>query len=138
MVRYSNDGLTDATGKEILGAKDMTPWELFAQSIGFTPSKVSETYAARGAIKDAQRYDDDRRSNLLRRFQNASVEDRPALIREITEFNRANPAATISRSQLLKSVQSFKQREQRVKHFGVDLRGADVAYAEEGDPYETD
>jgi hypothetical protein len=137
-IRYSNDGLTDATGKEIMGAKDMSPWELFAQSIGFAPSSVAEKYAARAAIKDAQSYDDDRRAKLIRRFQNASVDERAGIISEITSFNRANPAASISRSQLLKSMQSFRQREARVKTYGLDLRGADVAYAEEGEPYETD
>lgn len=137
-LRYTNDGLTDATGKEILGAKDMTPWELFAQSMGFSPAKIADKYEGRAAIKDEQRHDDTRRAVLLRRFQNADPDERAGIIREIAAFNRANPAATISRSQLLKSTVEFRRREARVKRYGVDLRGADVAYAEAGSPYEDD
>jgi hypothetical protein len=136
-IRYSSEGLTDATGKEIIGADKLSPWQLFAQSIGFQPSQVSEAYARRAAIKDAQGYDADRRANLMRRFQNAaSPEDRADIIREITKFNQANPMAGISRSQLLKSVQSFKERSVRTSSLGVDLQGDDLLYAEEGEPYE--
>lgn len=137
-IRYSSEGLTDATGKEIIGAKDMSPWQLFAQSIGFQPSQVSEAYARRAAIKDAEQYDKGRRSTLLRRFQNASPAERQQLAIEIAAFNKANPAQGITRSQLIKSMVGFKQREARVRRFGVDLRGKDLAYEEAGDAYNTD
>lgn len=135
-IRYSNEGLTDATGKEIIGADKLSPWQLFAQSIGFQPAQVSEAYARRAAIKDAQGYDADRRAQLLRRFQNASVDERAGIIGEIAEFNRGNPMAGISRSQLLKSVQSFKERSVRTSSLGVDLQGDDILYEEEGSAYE--
>lgn len=136
MIRYTSEGLTDATGKEIIGADKLSPWQLFAQSIGFQPSQVSEAYARRAAIKDAQSHDTQRRQTLLRRFQNAAPDERAGIIREITEFNRANPAAGISRSQLLKSVQSFKERAARTSRFGVDLQGDDILYEQEGEVYE--
>jgi len=136
MIRYTSEGLTDATGKEIIGADKLSPWQLFAQSIGFQPAQVSEAYARRAAIKDSQSYDTQRRQTLMRRFQNADASERPAIIQEIIEFNRANPAAGISRSQLLKSVQAFKKRAARTSRFGVDLQGDDIAYAEEGEVYE--
>lgn len=138
MIRYSNEGLTDATGKEIVGADKLSPWGLFAQSIGFQPSQVSESYAARAAIKDAQGHDQERRATLMRRYQNGSPQDRASLIREITEFNAANPAARISRSQLLKSVESFRKRERLSRRYGVVLQGDDVRYAEEGEIYNDD
>src|SRR5262245_7840755 len=136
MIRYTNEGLTDATGKEIIGADKLSPWQLFAQSIGFQPSQVSEAYARRAAIKDAQSHDVQRRNTLMRRFQNAAPDERAGIIREITEFNRANPAAGISRSQLLRSVQSFKERAARTSRFGVDLQGDDILYEQEGAVYE--
>jgi hypothetical protein len=137
MIRYSSEGLTDATGKEIIGADKLSPWQLFAQSVGFQPAQVSEAYARRAAIKDAQGHDADRRSTLLRRFQNAGTADeRDGVISDIRDFNKANPMAGISRSQLLKSAQSFKERAQRSSLYGVDLQGDDVLYAEEGEIYE--
>lgn len=136
-IRYSSEGLTDATGKEIIGAKDMSPWQLFMQSIGFQPSQVSEAYARRAAIKDAESYDKDRRNTLMRRFQNADPAGRQQLAIEIAAFNKANPAQGITRSQLIKSIVGFKQREARVRKFGVDLRGKDVMYEEAGEPYST-
>lgn len=135
-IRYSSEGLTDATGKEIIGADKLSPWQLFAQSIGFQPAQVSEAYARRAAIKDAQGHDADRRAQLMRRFQNASADERADIIGEITEFNRDNPMAGISRSQLLKSVQSFKERSVRTSSLGVDLQGDDILYEEEGSAYE--
>lgn len=137
-IRYTNEGLTDATGKEILGAKEMTPWQLFMQSIGFQPSRVSEAYARRAAIKDAQSYDNERRAMLLRRYQLADADERRELLKEISEFNRANPAAGITRSQLLKSLRSFREREERMRRYGVDLRGDDILYAKRGEVYADD
>jgi hypothetical protein len=137
MIRYTSEGLTDATGKEIIAADKLSPWQLFAQSVGFQPAQVSEAYARRAAIKDAQSHDAQRRQVLLRRFQNAAPDQRSAIIEEIREFNSANPAAGISRSQLLKSVQSFHERAARTRVFGVDLQGDDVLYEDEGDIYET-
>jgi hypothetical protein len=137
MIRYSSEGLTDATGKEIIGADKLSPWQLFAQSVGFQPAQVSEAYARRAAIKDAQGHDAERRATLLRRFQNAgTAENREGVIRDIQDFNRANPAAGISRSQLLKSARSFKERAQRSSLYGVDLQGKNILYAEEGEIYE--
>lgn len=135
MIRYSNEGLTDATGKEIIGADKLSPWDLFAQSMGFQPSRVSEKYAARAAIKDAEGYDDERRAGLLRRYQNSDPAERGEMIQKIAEFNRANPAARISRSQLLKSMESFRKRSQLSRRYGVVLEGADTQYAEEGEVY---
>lgn len=136
-IRYSSEGLTDATGKEIIGADKMSPWQLFAQSIGFQPSQVSEAYGRRAAIKDAQTYDADRRKTLMMRFQNARTpEARADVLGDITVFNKTNPAASISRSQLMKSIVSFKERAARTSRFGVDLRGKNALYANEGDYYE--
>lgn len=136
-IRYSNEGLTDASGKEIIGANKLGPWDLFLQSIGFQPSRVSEAYQRRSVIKGAQAYDDDRRYGLMRRMQRADTpEERSEILQEVTRFNKANPEAGISRSQLIRSVNSFKEREAKMKRFGLDLRDEDVGYAKEGEIYE--
>lgn len=136
-VRFSQQGLTDASGREIMDAKQLSPYQLFMKSVGFQPSDVSESYARRGAIKDAQQYDRDRRSVLLRKIQRASEpEDRAKILDEIQEFNRENPAAFINRSQIIQSIQRFKESSVRSSKFGADLRDDDITYAEEGEPYE--
>jgi hypothetical protein len=134
-LRYTNEGLTDATGKEIIGADKLEPWQLFMQSVGFQPGQVAETYARRTAIKDAQQHDAGRRATLMSRYHNATVAERADLVQEIAEFNKANPAARITRSQLLRSQQSYAQREARMRRYGVDLPGDDIMYQEEGEPY---
>jgi hypothetical protein len=136
--RFTNEGLTDATGKEIIGANDMTPWQLFTQSLGFQPADISDKYAGRAAINDAKQYDADRATVLKRRFNNADPTERADILKEIVEFNRDNPGALITRAQLLKSAQGFRDREARVRRYGVDLRGRQRAYLEEGSPYEAD
>jgi hypothetical protein len=135
-IRYSQDGLTDGSGKPIIDAKALSPWQLFAQSIGFQPAEVSEAYARRAAIKDAQTYDNQRRQMLMHRYQNAgSPEGRQQIAMEIGEFNKANPMAVITRSQLIKSMQSFQQSAQRTQILGADLKRNQVGYARRGDAY---
>lgn len=137
-IRFSNEGLSDGTGKEIIGADKMTPWDLFVQSIGVQPARTSEKYAERNAITAQQTYDEERRSKLMQRFNNADPMEREELLREITEFSRRNPAAAITRSQLLRSAQQWRQSEQRMGLYGANLRGRDVLYADEGEDYAAD
>lgn len=137
-IRFSQQGLTDASGKEILGAEQMTPWDLFLKAGGFQPGKVSEGFARRSAIKDAQGYDGNRRKVLLRKIQRATPDERAGILSEIDRFNAANPGAYINRSQIIQSVQRFKEGSIRSSMLGADLRDDDVLYAEEGEPYEDD
>lgn len=134
--RFSSEGLTDATGKEIIGADKMTPWDLFVQSIGVQPGRTAEKYAQRNAINAQKDYDVQRRSRLMQRFNNAQPADRAELLREIAEFSRRNPAAAISRSQLLRSVQQRRQDEYRIGIYGANLRGREALYAEIGEDFD--
>lgn len=137
-MRYSNEGLTDATGKEIVGAEKMEPQELFLQALGFQPARVSEAYAGRAAIKDRQSAEDKSRSLLMRRYNNAGPDERQEMLTEIMRWNRDHPAARITRSQLLRGLKDFRSRELRTSQYGVDLQGADRTYLETGEPYEVE
>lgn len=135
-IRYSNEGLTDSTGKEILGANKLTPTQLFMQSMGFQPSIVAEKYAQRAAIKDAQSYDTGRKNELMTRFKNAkTAEERQSVLADVVEFNKKNPGAGITRSQLIKSQRGFYEAGQRSGALGVNLRGKNTQYLEEGEAY---
>lgn len=135
-IRYSNEGLTDSTGKEILGANQLTPGQLFAQSIGLAPSVVAERYAQRAAIKDAEQYDIQRKNSLMQRFRTAkSASDRTAVLADVVEFNKKNPGAGITRSQLIKSLHTFSESSERSKTMGLNLQKKQRVYLEEGEPY---
>lgn len=135
-IRYSNEGLTDATGKEILGASQLSPSQLFLQSMGFQPSTVAEKYAQRAAIKDAQSYDTGRRNELLAQFKSAKTADeRQSVLADVAEFNKKNPGAGLTRSQLLKSLTEFNKAGARSSALGVNLRGRNTQYLEEGEAY---
>ena len=136
MWRYSSEGLTDAAGREIIGAKEMGPGELFMQSMGVQPASVADAYTGAAAIKNVRDAVQSQRAQLLRRFNNTDPENRPDLLQEIGEFNRAHPEAGITRSQLLRSQQSFRDRSARVSQYGVDLRDRELGYAEEAEMYQ--
>ncbi len=132
-LRYTSEGLTDSTGKTILEAKHLSPYQLFLQSIGLQPSEISETYARNQAAKDAQQYDLHRRESLLKRFRNASTnEERTQIAIEVAEFNKANPEAVITRSALLKSLTGQVEASQRIQALGGNFTGRQVLYSSRG------
>lgn len=135
-IRYTNEGLTDATGKEILNAKQLSPWELFSQSIGFAPAEVAEKYAQRAAIKDAEQYDIQRKNALMQRFRSAKNSDaRATVLADVAEFNKKNPGEGITRSELIKSMHNFTEASSRSKTMGLNLQKKQRVYLEEGEPY---
>lgn len=138
-IRFSSEGMTDATGKVILDAKELSPYQLFMQSIGLQPAEISDTYARNRARKDAQQHDSGRKETLLRRFRNAATnEERAQVAIEVSEFNKANPEMVITRSALLRSLTSGVEAEQRVQQLGGNFRGREVLYSERGEYYEDD
>jgi hypothetical protein len=77
----------------------------------------------------------DQREQLMRKFRNADMDDRPALLREIAEFSRRNPEQSITRAQLLRSLRTQTEREARIRRYGDDLQDDEAVYAEEGEIY---
>jgi hypothetical protein len=71
----------------------------------------------------------------VNRYLRAEPDERQAILQEIREFNRRQPAMGITMSQILRNAARRKDRELRMQKYGVDLRGDDVTYAEAGDPY---
>lgn len=135
-LRYSNEGLTNMRGEEIMDASRLHPGALFAQSLGFTPSSVSEHYAKANVVKETQLAAEERRKQLITRYLRAEAGERADIMRDIREFNRRKPASAITMSQILRAAARRKERELRMQRYGVDLRGDDVLYASAGDPYQ--
>jgi hypothetical protein len=138
-ARFTSEGMTDATGKTILDAKELSPYQLFLQTIGLQPSEISDTYARNQARKDAQQHDKGRKESLLRRFRSAETsEERAQIAIEVAEFNKANPEAVITRSALLRSLTGNVEAEQRIQRLGGNFRGREVLYATRGEAFEDD
>lgn len=126
-IRYTNEGVTNAKGEVIQDAKDFSPWELFLQTIGFSPASTGEIYARNAARKDAQTYGRDKRQSLINRWVR-SPDDRVALSAQIAEFNQRFPAEAITRSDLIKSNVRREEAGQRLREFGGNFRGREQLY----------
>ena len=135
--RYWNEGLVNNAGDTVISAEGVEPHHLFLQSLGVQPFVVSQFYQGQQAIKDTERFYRDRKSDILRGFRNAKTSaERAQVRRDVAEFNRRNPAIRITRSQMLRSKESQRQRERRFRRYGanIDERAA-RQFAKEADPY---
>jgi hypothetical protein len=138
-IRYTSEGMTDHSGKVILDAKELSPYQLFLQTMGLQPAEISDTYARNQARKDAQQHDKGRKESLLRRFRTATTaEERAQIAIEVAEFNKANPEQVITRSAMLRSLTGKIESEQRIQRLGGDFRGREALYAERGEFFEED
>ena len=135
--RYWNEGLVNNAGDTVISGEAITPRDLFLQALGVQPYTVSQFYSGQQAIKDTERYYRDRKSDILRSFRIAkNPADRAAVLRDVADFNRRNPAIAITRSALIKSVRAKAERQARFRRYGanIDERAA-RQFAEEGTPY---
>jgi hypothetical protein len=133
-MRFSNEGMTDATGKTFLDAKELSSQQLFLQYIGLNPSSVSDAYVRRNAVRDAKQHDRNHADRLLQKFRRAKTQDeRREVAVEVAEFNKHNPEAVITRSALIRSLTGAAEAEQRMQKFGADLRGREVLYRDRDD-----
>jgi len=135
-VRYYNEGLVNNAGDTVIRAKDMPTNQVISQFFGFSPETVSQFYTAQTAIKDAEAHAKERKKALVRRFRNATGAERTAILRDVAEFNKGNPAERITRSTLVSGTASKFEREARYRRYGanVDERKAKF-YQKYSDPY---
>jgi len=136
MTRYAREGVVNNAGDTMLDADGLNPLQLFFQSIGFSPSEISEMYARQSLIKDIERFGTDRRSSLLRHYRTAdSIEDRQAIMREMREFNKVFPHARITRSSIVRALHGKREREQAHLRYGANIRGRARILGQEGEHY---
>ena len=73
---------------------------------------------------------------MLAQFKSAKTADeRQSVLADVAEFNKKNPGAGLTRSQLLKSLTEFNKAGARSSALGVNLRGRNTQYLEEGEAY---
>lgn len=138
-LRFSTDGIVNNAGDTIIQSDGVSPWQLFLQATGFQPSEISEFYSRQALQKDTEALGEERRNSLLRRFRNATtIEARQRVLAEAAEFNKAFPAAAVTRSSLLRAVQAKAEREAGFKNYGAALRGRSILYGSEGEFYDVE
>ena len=131
--RYASEGLVNNAGDTVLDGNGVPPIELFLQASGFASAEVSNFYNRQSMIKDTERYGTARRDSLVNSFSRASTpEDRREILKDVADFNRAFPAARITRSTLVRSITGKAEREASYERHGANLRGRSQIYADEG------
>ena len=136
--RYWNEGLVNNAGDTVIASEGLSPVDLFLQSLGIQPIKISKYYTGQAAIKDKEIFFRDKKSDILKDFRDA-VGDPAAMavvLRAVAEFNRRNPALSITRSALVQSVYGQKKREARYRLYGANINEkAARQFAIEAAPY---
>lgn len=127
--RYADEGLATRSGDVMARPEDVGAWGVAAQLLGITPTTVTEKYAQREAIKNAQRFDADRRSRLIQKFRTG---DR-SVLKDIREFNRKNPEQVITFSSLMRSRSEYRARQSDTRRYGVSYTGKQRGYYSRGD-----
>jgi len=135
--RYWREGLVNNAGDTVIAGEGFGYHELFLQGMGISPIQASKYYAGQAAIKDKELYFRDRKSDILKAFRVAKTPTQLAdVLQQVKEFNRRNPAISITRSALISSKRSKLEREQRYRRFGANIdEKAATQFAQEADPY---
>lgn len=112
--RYANDGAESRVGAY---KEDFAAWELFGQSIGFTPSDLLMTYEKNNVTKQYERKILNHRSGLLYEYFKAwEAKDKEAnseVMERIRSFNKKYPEIAIKQSTIMRSVKGrLRSREE--------------------------
>lgn len=114
-LRYANEGVNNLRGEPLV--KDLSPFELAMQSIGFTPSKVQEQYTANNALQNYQSYLTKRRQSLMDAYaMGVQMKDQDMIqsaYQQIEAFNAENPAIGISGNQIRRALQARAKYDER-------------------------
>lgn len=115
--RYSQEGVTNLRGDEILPREYLSDWDLTLQAMGFTPTTVNQHYAQNRAVGGEAKKLENRRSELMDKFYMSTVQNDGEVIREtiqeILRFNKANPGIMIDVKNLRASAKTRTRYSQR-------------------------
>ena len=118
-VRYAREGLTDMTGDNLIAKEDINALEILSQFLGFTPRKVSEMYAGKSAIKNAETIMSRERQKVIREMVDAvNNGDRAAYDKAIErsqEFSTKHPGFRITAANVRDSLRTQARVRQQTK-----------------------
>ncbi len=120
-ARFWNEGMVDHTGKTIVRADDLDPWELFLTAMGFQTSQVAETYARNNRARGAEAFVASRKAEISAAYRKArSTGEINAVMADLREFNKQFPRDRITMSQLIRGLRDQRKAEQNIRRYGVD------------------
>lgn len=132
--RYLNEGVVSLAGHEVLPPDAIEPWEAIVQAIGFTPAKVSETYARNSIARAAEQRITARRRKLVDAFiSTRSAGDAAARQRAIDEIRRFNAvplyrSVAITEDTIRRSMAS-RARNNRLRQDGLLISNEELGAA---------
>jgi len=111
--RFGNDGVTTRRGNVMVGADELSSWDLFLQASGVTPMEMSDAYDARNAIENRKQAISSRAQTFKEQWATAfnkgdtdktsSLQDRLA---KLNESRTASGFKPITYSELLKAAKT--------------------------------
>jgi hypothetical protein len=136
--RFATQGVTTTRDNVVMSPDKISQGDIIAQLFGFTPSRIMESYEARGAVEGARRQVSARRQSLLKSYSEAVISgDQDELaevradIRRFNEVRRANQEPAIQAQDMLRSVQERRRFEKELTN-GVRLRRNEQSFARYG------
>jgi hypothetical protein len=118
-VKMGDTGYTTATGNRL--PMEVTPWALFVQGVGFTPSVKAEQSEVNFAMRQMEGLLKQRKTVLSNQYFRAaeSGEDTTQVLQDVLAFNTQNPQFRID----VGSGMSARAKARAV----VDISGTDIA-----------
>jgi len=109
-VRYATEGALTYAGEPILTPEQFTNKDLFVQSIGLAPSRLSQRYEQNRALKNMNKALIDRHSQLINEYWMAvslgDPEARRDAVKAWAKWNRAHPEWPIQSETIIQSAKS--------------------------------
>jgi hypothetical protein len=129
-TRYGTEGKINAKGEEVIAKEKFTPYDLFVQSLGFTPYKVFKGEESARSAKTDVSFIQDKRTELLAEFREALKEgDTKEALANIMAFNKKYPFAGINNKSIKQSVKT-SARARATSIYGMNFGKGEAAMRE--------
>jgi hypothetical protein len=125
--RFSTEGITSTRGDVLVPADDVSPLELFTQSLGLTPTAVSRFYDKREYLTRRTRLATEHKQDIVTRILKADPSEMGKLISEAVQHNKTYPDAPISVAGLIQAMRNKREREVRTQTYGANLNDRQAA-----------
>jgi len=129
-TRYGTEGKINAKGEEVIAKEKFTPYDLFVQSLGFTPYKVFKGEESARSAKTDVSFIQDKRTELLAEFREALKEgNTKEALANIMAFNKKYPFAWINNKSIKQSVKT-SARARATSIYGMNFGKGEAAMRE--------
>jgi len=113
----STKGVLAVNGDPLMAPEELSPFEYFSLSMGFSPSSRNEMYLRRNAVKRVEGMWGNRRGKLRRQWLSADAVGKGQIMQQIREYNAQAPQSQlILPSQLISAVKDKIRRQALTKH----------------------